>query len=879
MRITTRSIYSTIIIGLIYVLFSFANANASNNSIELEDPPATPDGFVVFDTVGDDPVDPGELFLAAGPNDVETEGIEYRLFYSLTADQPADPLDATEYSFGSTPGDGDGVNPFGFVLGGLEPGTEYTFWLYQYNSAEDLYSDPAVATAVSGGEGDTEPIGDNIVLNGNFAEGLDSWEPFIADFEGVSADVAEVDGEAAITNIAGAGGEVWHVQLNQILTSGQIDALDIGSVYTIEFDARSNVDGRQLRLYFGEDGGGFVPLIVEDTVLTESMTTHGFSFEVTQTFDAMKLGFELGLSNDDVYIDNVSLVRTGDSAPQAPAQPQGFVASDMIGENPVDDGELFLAAGPNNVQEENIQYRLFYSLSSDQPADPRDAAEYPFGTTPGDGEGINPFGFVIGDLEPGAEYTFWLYQYNSAEELFSEPAVASAVSGGGDEFDLVRLPLPVDFEDESIDWNNVFLGFEGAFADRVENPAPDDVNDSQFVGRSIKDADIYWAGQFFLTEESFWFDEENNTITMDVWSPRSNVGINLKLEQSDGSAEYDSFAITSTSEEWETMTWEYSGASPLIDWDQITLIFDFNEGQNGDGGFDWTWYFDNIDVNFADPESDRPVGPATPEDLEPIALPLDFEDGDFDWDFAFFGFEGGNLSRVENPDIGDDNSSEWVGRMVKGSGPFWAGAFMHINDPFTIDEENHFFSMKVWSPAPNVPILMKVEQQDGDLEYEITQNTSTSEEWEIMTWDMSGAGFTDQWDVVVLIFDFREGGEGDGSENSTWFIDDLEVNVEGVATSNEEVFSDAPAVYNLHQNFPNPFNPTTQIQFDVPEQADLTLEVFNITGQRVAVLANSTYRPGRHTVTFDASNLASGIYFYRLHSGSFVQTEKMMLIK
>lgn len=445
--------------------------------------------------------------------------------------------------------------------------------------------------------------------------------------------------------------------------------------------------------------------------------------------------------------------------------------------------------------------------------------------------------------------------------------------------DLVRVSFPVDFEDQSIDWDNVFFGFEGAHADVIENPYQDEDNDSEYVGRMVKDADIYWAGAFFLSEETFYFDEENHTITMDVWSPRANVGINLKLEQSDGSGEFDSFAVTSTSQEWETMTWDYSGVNVNIDWDQLTMIFDFNEGQNGDGGFDWTWYFDNITVNAGDPDADRPEGPGTPDDLHPLSLPLDFEDDEFNWNFAFFGFEGGNISRVENPDMNEDNDSNWVGEMVKGTGPFWAGGFMHIDEPFTIDAEASHISMKVWSPRSGVPILMKIEQQDGAAEFEVIENTTTSGEWEVMSWDMSAAGFTTEWDVVTLIFDFQDAGVGDGGENYTWYFDDLEVNVDATATSNERLHSENPRSFDLYQNYPNPFNPTTKIQFDVPVQAELTLEVYNITGQRVAVLANGTYQAGQHSVTFDASTLSSGIYFYRLSSGSFVQTQKMTLIK
>lgn len=147
----------------------------------------------------------------------------------------------------------------------------------------------------------------NLLTNGDFSDGLNSWEPFIADFEGVSANVTVADGEAAITNIAGAGGEVWHVQLNQLLTSQQIDALEIGETYTASFDARSSADDRQLRLYFGQDGGSFTEVNITDFTINTTMETYDVSFTVNETFDAMKFGFEMGLSNEDVFIDNVSL--------------------------------------------------------------------------------------------------------------------------------------------------------------------------------------------------------------------------------------------------------------------------------------------------------------------------------------------------------------------------------------------------------------------------------------------------------------------------------------------------------------------------------------------------------------------------------------------
>lgn len=156
------------------------------------------------------------------------------------------------------------------------------------------------------------PIGlSEIINNGNFSSDLDSWYTFIADFAGVSADVTAASGEAAITNISGAGGQVWHVQLNQGFTAEQRNAIELDATYTIQFDARSNVDGRQLRAFLGEEGGGFAAINVTDVILNQSMQTFSYDVVVDATYDAMKLGFEMGLSNDDVFIDNVSMARAG----------------------------------------------------------------------------------------------------------------------------------------------------------------------------------------------------------------------------------------------------------------------------------------------------------------------------------------------------------------------------------------------------------------------------------------------------------------------------------------------------------------------------------------------------------------------------------------
>ena len=88
-----------------------------------------------------------------------------------------------------------------------------------------------------------------------------------------------------------------------------------------------------------------------------------------------------------------------------------------------------------------------------------------------------------------------------------------------------------------------------------------------------------------------------------------------------------------------------------------------------------------------------------------------------------------------------------------------------------------------------------------------------------------------------------------------------------------------PTKFELSQNYPNPFNPTTVINYSLKNQSNVTLKVYNLVGQEVATLVNTNQAAGSYHVTFDASNLTSGVYFYTLKAGNFVVTKKMMLLK
>jgi hypothetical protein len=90
---------------------------------------------------------------------------------------------------------------------------------------------------------------------------------------------------------------------------------------------------------------------------------------------------------------------------------------------------------------------------------------------------------------------------------------------------------------------------------------------------------------------------------------------------------------------------------------------------------------------------------------------------------------------------------------------------------------------------------------------------------------------------------------------------------------------DAPEQYVLNQNYPNPFNPSTTIEFALPHAGYVTLRVYNVLGEQVATLVAEDHAAGTFKAMWDASDMPSGVYFYRLTAGGYFQTKKMVLMK
>ena len=137
------------------------------------------------------------------------------------------------------------------------------------------------------------------------------------------------------------------------------------------------------------------------------------------------------------------------------------------------------------------------------------------------------------------------------------------------------------------------------------------------------------------------------------------------------------------------------------------------------------------------------------------------------------------------------------------------------------------------------------------------------------------------------------GGSGSTTEPRNYsFIDDnipggsylyrlKQLDFDGSFEYSDEVEVDVttPSIYALEQNYPNPFNPSTSINFSIAEASTVKLAVYNLLGQEVKLLLNEFKEAGPHTITFDASSLTSGAYFYTLETPQFKQTKKMLLAK
>ena len=234
---------------------------------------------------------------------------------------------------------------------------------------------------------------------------------------------------------------------------------------------------------------------------------------------------------------------------------------------------------------------------------------------------------------------------------------------------------------------------------------------------------------------------------------------------------------------------------------------------------------------------------------------------------------------VENPSPDDINSSQNVLKFLRAfDGNPWGGFWSTLPEPIDMTDMK-YIHYQVIKPRIS-PLRFKIEggtTDPPDFELESVEPQTKTGEWENITFFFENAD--GEYPTIVLMPDFAD--PVDLDKNIDIYIDNVILSNSSELPIFTSIDDDVliPASFQLKQNYPNPFNPTTNITFTLDSPAHVVLTVYNIQGQKIATLVDGTRNSGINEVKFDAEDLGSGTYMYRLESGGQSITRKMTLIK
>ena len=291
--------------------------------------------------------------------------------------------------------------------------------------------------------------------------------------------------------------------------------------------------------------------------------------------------------------------------------------------------------------------------------------------------------------------------------------------------------------------------FDGGGTSVVANPYTTG-NSTANVLKLVKGAGQPWAGSKVTIPAPFDFSA-GTTVTAKVWSPRAGLKLLMKFEDKTAwpntIASAEITATTTVANQWETLTFNFSGIDMGIQFYNMVLIMD--NGTQGDGSANYTIYVDDI--------SSSPMLTFEPE-------------------YILDQFDGGGTSVIANPDT-NGNTSPNVLKMVKGAGQPWAGSKITVPTKFDFTAGTTI-TAKVWSPRTGLKLLMKFEDAvpwpNVTASAEITATTTKANQWETLTFNFAGIDMGIEFYNIVLIMD--NGTQGDGTSNYTIYVDDISQN-------------------------------------------------------------------------------------------------------
>ena len=387
------------------------------------------------------------------------------------------------------------------------------------------------------------------------------------------------------------------------------------------------------------------------------------------------------------------------------------------------------------------------------------------------------------------------------------------------------VALPVTFEDPTANYQ--FVGFEGADSAIEANPVSGGINTSATVMRSTKTVGAqFFAGTALELDTPIDFSA-SEIINIKTYSPKDAIPVKLRLENSDNSVGIEVDVNTTVVDEWETLSYDFSGQTAGVDFVRVVVFFEFVPALPGDGS---TYYYDDIEV----------FTPAS----TPVALPVTFEDPTANYQFV--GFEGADSAIEANPVSGGINTSATVMRSTKTVGAqFFAGTALELDTPIDFSA-SEIINIKTYSPKDAIPVKLRLENSDNSVGIEVDVNTTVVDEWETLSYDFSGQTAGVDFVRVVVFFEFVDGLAGDGS---TYFYDDITV-AETMGVDENNLLN--AVVYP---------NPATDLVFVQSEVEISEIQLISITGQLV-----KSIQPNGTQAEINIEALSTGVYVVQLTS-------------
>ena len=260
--------------------------------------------------------------------------------------------------------------------------------------------------------------------------------------------------------------------------------------------------------------------------------------------------------------------------------------------------------------------------------------------------------------------------------------------------------------------------------------------------------------------------------------------------------------------------------------------------------------------------------------------PEDFESGISDW-----GVDNGTWE-IGTPTAGPDTCHS--GQICAGT--VLDGNYFNAANTRLITPEITLTPVENMNPELYFWHWHRLDNNPYDYDYGVVQiSTDGGKNWVTISgnfdeysevWSQARVSLAAYKDSTVHIGFYLETSPRDVDKG--WYIDDVQIiNIEGIDTSTfiNEFKNTVPLKFFLYQSYPNPFNPVTHIPFSLPKAANVKIEIYNLLGQQVATLLDDRKQAGYHSVSFNGSNLSSGIYLYRIQAGEFQQVRKMLLVK